>query len=54
MRATAGDVTFEVGGRAAGAVVQVIGEDRTLSAAEGRFRDTFDGYGVHLDRIGDR
>ena len=53
MRGTATEATFAVDG--VGEVeVEVIGEDRTLTAREGRFADAFGGYGVHLYRIAGR
>ncbi|NLF29573.1 MAG: hypothetical protein GX591_01655 [Planctomycetes bacterium] len=45
--------TFKIPGLKAGASVEVIGEDRTLTAADGSFRDLFDGYDVHLYKIAD-
>ena len=54
MRDVQADVTFAVDGLLSGARVAVIGEERTLTADEGRFEDAFDGYGVHLYRIEDR
>jgi hypothetical protein len=54
MRDMHADVTFALDGLAAGARVDVLGEERTLTAAGGRFEDAFGGYGVHLYRIEDR
>jgi hypothetical protein len=33
------------------AKVNVLGEDRTIEAVDGRFEDDFAGWGVHLYRI---
>ncbi|MET9019150.1 hypothetical protein ABZV93_04120 [Actinopolymorpha sp. NPDC004070] len=43
---------FVLSGSAAGASrVEVVDEDRTLAVSQGRFSDSFDGYGVHIYRI---
>jgi len=41
---------FSLPGRPSGSV-EVLGEDRTLKPAGGKFTDDFDGYAVHLYRI---
>ncbi len=43
--------SFDVKALKAGAVAEVIDEDRTLPVRDGRFTDTFKGYQVHLYRI---
>ena len=43
--------TFAVAG-VKDAVVEVVNEDRSIRATDGRFEDDFDGYGVHVYRIG--
>ncbi|HUU08962.1 MAG TPA: hypothetical protein VM431_00305 [Phycisphaerae bacterium] len=42
---------FEIAGLKAGAAVEVVDEDRTLRAADGRFTDTFAPLAVHIYRI---
>jgi hypothetical protein len=44
--------TFTLAGAKGETGVEVIGENRRLSGADGKFDDRFDGYGVHLYRIG--
>jgi hypothetical protein len=46
--------TFAVAGLTGKAKVEVLGEDRTLDAADGTFRDEFGPWAVHLYRIGAR
>ena len=43
--------TFELKGLGDKARVEVLGEDRALTAQDGRFTDEFEGYGVHLYKI---
>lgn len=43
--------TFTVNGVGATATAEVIGEDRTIEVKNGKFRDSFGGYDVHLYRI---
>jgi hypothetical protein len=43
--------TFVVGGLPAKAVATVLGEDRQIPVANGKFEDDFQPYGVHLYRI---
>jgi len=43
--------TFRVAGLGPEAAAEVLGEGRTIRVANGRFADTFRGYGVHLYRI---
>lgn len=42
---------FELAGLNGEARVEVLGEDRTLSARDGTFEDAFTGYAVHLYRV---
>ncbi|MBP7934969.1 MAG: beta-galactosidase [Phycisphaerae bacterium] len=44
--------TFRLGGKLAPTTVSVLGENRTLDINDGQWRDAFDGYGVHLYRVG--
>jgi len=43
--------SFRVRGAGPGATAEVIGEDRTIRLTDGKFRDDFEPYGVHLYRI---
>jgi hypothetical protein len=43
--------TFQLEGVSGDARVQVLGEDRTISASAGRFEDDFAPYGVHLYQV---
>ncbi|WP_394829617.1 hypothetical protein [Pendulispora albinea] len=43
--------TFTVRGVAPSAKAEVLGENRTISLANGVFQDAFDGYGVHLYKV---
>jgi len=43
---------FKIDGLAENAVVEVLGEVRTLTARKGEFSDDFKPYGVHLYRVG--
>ena len=43
---------FRIDGLAENAVVEVLGENRTLTARQGKFSDDFKPYGVHLYRVG--
>jgi hypothetical protein len=38
-------------GLSGNATVNVLGEDRTIEAVDGRFQDDFAGWGVHLYKI---
>jgi hypothetical protein len=42
--------TFTLANQKGPSTIEVIGEDRTLPATDGRFQDTFNGYEVHLYR----
>jgi hypothetical protein len=53
MRNAAAKGTFTVAGLPAKASAEVLGEGRTLDVAGGTFEDAFEGYGVHLYRIGE-
>ncbi len=53
MRNAAARGTFTVPGLKGRAPVEVIGEGRSIEAVDGVFADEFEGYGVHLYRIGD-
>ena len=44
---------FSVPEKAAGGVVEVLGEGRQLKVNNGTFEDQFKGYGVHLYRLVD-
>ena len=44
--------TFQMSGLSGKAKVEVLGENRTLSADNGQFRDEFGPHAVHLYRIG--
>lgn len=46
------EATIRVPGLPAGTTVEVIDEDRALTAEAGSFRDHFDGLAVHLYRVG--
>jgi hypothetical protein len=50
MRDSATEATFSLGGPTV-AEVEVLGENRAVGLAEGRFSDTFGGYDVHLYRV---
>ncbi len=43
--------TFELQGVSGATAVEVLGEQRTLQARDGRFQDSFEPYAVHLYRI---
>ncbi|MEE8450532.1 MAG: hypothetical protein V3R99_01420 [Thermoguttaceae bacterium] len=43
--------TYQLKGLSGKATVEVLGEQRTLKATDGRFEDTFDPYEVHLYKI---
>jgi len=51
MREGKTNATFQVDGLAAGTVIEVIGEDRTVTASKGQFADDFGGYDVHLYKM---
>jgi hypothetical protein len=51
MRAGPTTATFTVAGQTGKAKVEVMGEDRTLDATDGRFQDKFEPWAVHLYRI---
>lgn len=51
MRDTPATATFAIPGLNSPAKVEVLGENRAIEAANGRFSDQFAGYGVHLYRI---
>jgi hypothetical protein len=46
--------TFQVAGLTGPAKVEVLGENRTLAAADGKFSDQFIPHAVHLYRIASR
>ncbi|HJN16613.1 MAG TPA: hypothetical protein QGH10_14005, partial [Armatimonadota bacterium] len=46
-----GEATVSLEGIEAGASVEVIDEDRTISAGEGQFTDAFAPLAVHIYRI---
>jgi hypothetical protein len=50
MREKGTGAEFEVAG-VKGGKVEVIGEGRSVEVARGRFKDRFEGYGVHLYRV---
>lgn len=52
MREGTTTATFKVAGLAANKKVEVLGEDRTLEAKDGSFRDEFGPWAVHVYRIG--
>jgi hypothetical protein len=52
MRGAPTKATFAVAGLPAKASAEVLGEARTIEVAGGTFEDAFEGYGVHLYRIG--
>jgi hypothetical protein len=52
MRAAPTNATFELAGLKGSADVEVIGESRTVKASAGTFPDRFEGYAVHLYRVG--
>jgi hypothetical protein len=43
--------TFKLANLHGDAEIEVIGENRSLKAANGRFEDPFNGYSVHLYRV---
>jgi hypothetical protein len=45
------EATFTLDGLSAGAKIEVLGEDRKIEAAAGKFQDTFVDWAVHLYRI---
>jgi hypothetical protein len=45
-------VEFKVADPPGATTVEVLGEDRRLTASDGIFKDTFDRWAVHLYRIG--
>ena len=51
MRDKPADATFTGHSLRAGTPIEVLGEDRTLTASAGAFTDRFGGYSVHLYRI---
>jgi len=51
MEATAARATFGLEGLRGKGKVEVLGENRTLDAEDGRFSDAFEGHAVHLYRI---
>jgi hypothetical protein len=51
MKPGAADATFTLAGLPAGAQVEVLGEDRKIKPAGGKFQDHFDDWDVHLYRI---
>lgn len=44
--------TFKLADNVAHTTVTVLGENRTLNTKDGQWTDAFDGYGVHLYRVG--
>ena len=48
---TAATASFAVAGMAGRAEVEVLGEERTVVALDGRFEDAFAGYAVHHYRV---
>ena len=51
MRDVSSSAVVSVEGLEAGTTVEVIGEDRTITADAGSFADNFGGYDVHLYKI---
>jgi hypothetical protein len=51
MRDGPAEGAFEVEGLEGETTVEVLGEDRTIEANDGRFTDGFGGYEVHLYRV---
>ena len=51
MKAGETNASFTLGGLAAGAEVQVLGENRNVESADGKFQDHFGEWDVHLYRI---
>jgi hypothetical protein len=51
MKAGATEAAFTLDGLPAGAQVEVIGEDRKIESADGKFQDRFGDWDVHLYRI---
>jgi hypothetical protein len=45
------EAAFTLDGLPAGAPVEVLGENRKIEPADGKFHDSFDNWGVHLYRI---
>ncbi len=45
------DAAFTLDGLPAGAQVEVLGEDRKIEPADGKFRDQFRNWDVHLYRV---
>jgi hypothetical protein len=43
--------TFQLNDGKAGGPIEVLGESRTVSAANGQFQDTFNAWDVHLYRM---
>jgi hypothetical protein len=54
MRNQAATAKFEIVGATSNAVVQVIGESRSVDLDGGRFHDVFEPYQVHLYRVEDK
>jgi len=52
MGKTDAQATFNIANLKGESKVEIIGENRTLTAADGKFQDAFAGYGVHLYRVG--
>ncbi len=46
-----GTAAFSIAGLSGPTAIEVLDEDRTLTASDGKFQDSFEGYGVHLYRI---
>jgi hypothetical protein len=54
MRGSDAKATFTVAGLPPKAVAEVLGENRTIEVIGGKYEDAFEGYGVHLYRIGEK
>ena len=51
MRNTPAKGSFSIAGPGQTAAIEVLDENRSISAIEGKFQDDFKGYGVHLYKI---
>lgn len=51
MRGEPGEATFQINGQTDPVELEVLGEDRTIRAANGQFHDSFSGWAVHLYRM---
>jgi hypothetical protein len=53
MRDVPVEVSFEAGAQGDAAAVEVVGESRNVQMKGGKFRDQFEGYGVHIYKLTD-